>query len=170
MEIVAIRHGETIDNIKSIYQGQQDGQLSAKGITQTKDLRKEIENESFDIVISSDLKRARDTALLVFEGKCEIIYDKRLRERSFGSLEGCAIDNSVDFFAEIDGVEKLSSLRDRVASIVLDISEKYQGQKVAVVSHGITISMMKSICEMKELKEIGIVENCSVNIVKICQE
>ena len=88
VKIVYFVHGTTTDNIEHKSTGWKMGELSEKGIKQSIDLRKQIDIDEIDLVISSDLKRAIDSAKYVFNEEKEIIYDKRIRECNYGELNG----------------------------------------------------------------------------------
>jgi probable phosphoglycerate mutase len=65
--IVLLRHGESIGNLESRWQGQSDFPLTDTGRAQSKALgeRWKKEGEVFDLVITSPLSRARETAEIV---------------------------------------------------------------------------------------------------------
>ncbi|PRP77418.1 hypothetical protein PROFUN_14271 [Planoprotostelium fungivorum] len=89
--ITIIRHGETEDNIRGIIQGQKDTDLNEKGFAQARLVADRIQGERVDLIISSDLKRARDTAKIIHERhpNAEFRIDPRIREKAFGpELEG----------------------------------------------------------------------------------
>ena len=54
------RHGETVDNVNQIMQGQTQGRLTDNGIRQAEALRDEMASATIDAVISSEMKRAVD--------------------------------------------------------------------------------------------------------------
>lgn len=84
-----VRHGETDWNKKSIIQGQSESHLTPLGKNQARKLAKELENVKFDLVISSDLSRCKETAvILASESRLNILTDTALRERKFGRYEG----------------------------------------------------------------------------------
>ncbi|KAJ3834690.1 histidine phosphatase superfamily [Lentinula raphanica] len=91
--IYILRHGETDENRAHIIQGQRDTLLNEAGRRQAalaKDVFKDVD---LDIVFSSDLKRATETAEIIMNGhpnrdKIKLIKEKRLRERCLGKLEG----------------------------------------------------------------------------------
>ena len=56
-----VRHGETVDNVNQIMQGQTQGQLTANGIFQAQEVRDKMASESFAAIIASDLQLASPT-------------------------------------------------------------------------------------------------------------
>ncbi|NDD30605.1 MAG: histidine phosphatase family protein [Proteobacteria bacterium] len=87
LELWLLRHGETDWNSAHRWQGQTDVPLNAAGMKQAGRVAHRLRAERFDAVYSSDLGRARMTALLAYPHGTPI-FDMRLRELSFGKLEG----------------------------------------------------------------------------------
>ncbi|CAH8664727.1 unnamed protein product [Heterobilharzia americana] len=85
--ITLLRHGETTENKNKIIQGHLDTDLSDNGLEQAKSMRIYITQIKPDVVISSDLKRARFTAYEIVDPSV-VEVESRLRERNFGSLTG----------------------------------------------------------------------------------
>jgi broad specificity phosphatase PhoE len=101
-----VRHGQTDWNAKKIIQGQIDIPLNETGESQAKEVAKTFKDITFDLVISSDLLRAKRTAeILTLEHNLAIETTKELRERAFGEMEG---KPSNVFFAYRDLLEALS--------------------------------------------------------------
>ena len=86
MKLYVLRHGETDYNKEGIFQGQNNIDLNEEGIKQAQITAKSLENIFFDKVYVSPLKRAIETAKIVTNNELEI--DDRIKERSFGKLEG----------------------------------------------------------------------------------
>uniref|UniRef100_A0A5K4EX47 Fructose-2,6-bisphosphatase TIGAR n=1 Tax=Schistosoma mansoni TaxID=6183 RepID=A0A5K4EX47_SCHMA len=85
--LTLLRHGETTENKNQVIQGHLDTDLSAVGLEQAKNIRTLINQSKPDIIISSDLKRARYTAYEVTDPSV-VELESRIRERNFGSLTG----------------------------------------------------------------------------------
>ena len=88
VKIIYFVHGTTTDNIEHKATGWNSGILSEKGIEQSIELKKKINLNEIDLVISSDLKRAMDSAEYTFKDLKEILHDKRIRECNYGDLNG----------------------------------------------------------------------------------
>ncbi len=102
---MVVRHGETVANVEHVYQGQSHGELNDKGIVQAYELKEALMGQSLDIIFCSDLKRAVDTAeIIAGDRDVEVVYDKRLRERFLGELQGKKIDDSTKYcdFGDLD--------------------------------------------------------------------
>ena len=89
MEIFVVRHGQTEWNALEKLQGQTDIELNEVGREQAQITGEQIKNENIDLIITSPLKRARETAEIINKNfNAPIIEDKRLMERGYGELEG----------------------------------------------------------------------------------
>ncbi len=88
VKITYFVHGTTTDNLEHKSTGWLPGELSQKGIDQSILLKEQVDINQFDVVFSSDLQRAIDSAKYTFEGIKEIIQDARLRECNYGDYNG----------------------------------------------------------------------------------
>ena len=87
--LIVWRHGNTDWNAGHRVQGQTDVPLNALGRQQAVDAADLLIKMRPDVIVSSDLRRAADTAAaLAALAGLSINYDKRLRERYFGAWQG----------------------------------------------------------------------------------
>jgi broad specificity phosphatase PhoE len=88
---VFLRHGESIGNAESRWQGQSDYALTEKGRLQAQALadRWKSEGMKFDLIIASPLVRAKETAEIVAAAlDANVEFDPILMERHIGQMEG----------------------------------------------------------------------------------
>ncbi len=145
--IYIVRHGETDWNKKGIYQGHADIPLNKLGIAQAKEVRDKLKDIEFDIVFSSPLKRAFETAKIITNK--EIVIDERLIERSNGIMEGRKKEDfpsNINFNSEIDcnkyKIELADDIHNRVKSFFDYLNEKYKKENILVVTHaGVSINI-----------------------------
>ena len=154
-----IRHGETKSNALHIRQGVQiDDYLNTQGILQTERLINIVKHLDLDVLFTSYLKRAEETAALLSNGLPEhvpVLHDFRLRERDFGSLSGKSVEEwdkilpnnrELETLQAYDytgfGGESAAQVRQRAVSCILDIIENYKNQNIGVVSSNGVIRMM----------------------------
>lgn len=136
--IYIVRHGETDWNKEHRVQGHQDIPLNEQGIKDAYVVKEKLKDINFDMVFSSPLQRAYETAKIITDKPVTI--DNRLIERYNGKLEGC---NDVDLLYKVDwndensiyGLERISDLYGRVKSFFDEIKEKYKGKDILVVTH-----------------------------------
>lgn len=101
--LVLARHGLTNWNVEERMQGHQGASLNNLGRAQAHQLAEQLQSEveTIDIVISSDLQRAVETATIVAEFlKIPLQLDLRLRECTFGSLEGLTRQEIISRYGE----------------------------------------------------------------------
>ena len=139
VKIVYFVHGTTLDNENGISTGQADGELSELGKKQAIELKDKINVKDFDVVFTSDLKRAVDSAKLTWkDSKIKIIEDKRLRECDYGDLNQASEDN-VDYSKHIHkkfpSGESLKEVEKRIALFLNEILIKYNGKNIAIIAH-----------------------------------
>lgn len=123
-ELWLVRHGETPASLARTLAGWADVPLTGRGEEQARALRPVLEDERFEGIWSSDLSRAVATARLA---RGEPRQDARLREMSFGSLEGqlwATLDPRIgEALARFEGFaapggETFEDLRARVLSFL----------------------------------------------------
>jgi probable phosphoglycerate mutase len=147
--LIVWRHGNTDWNSGHRVQGQTDVPLNALGRQQAVDAAELLIKMRPGVIVSSDLRRAADTAaaLAALSG-LSITYDQRLRERYFGAWQGLTMaevaerlpDQHARWTAgqEVGGdVESLDDLGKRVAEALLDAAARCgSGGTVVVATHG----------------------------------
>lgn len=93
---VFLRHAESVGNVESRWQGQSDYPLTEKGRAQARALAERWKEEKvhFDLVITSTLARARETAQIATSllDKAQIEFNPILKERHIGEMEGLTIE------------------------------------------------------------------------------
>lgn len=154
--ILAIRHGQTAWNADSRIQGHTDIELDALGLQQAQRLAAALADEPLQAVYSSDLARARQTALPLAErAGLPLRIDSGLRERGFGDFEGLS-------FAQIEqrwpheaarwrrrdpdfgpgGGEVLREFRARIVAAVERLALAHRGECIALVTHGGVLDLL----------------------------
>jgi len=175
-----IRHGETQWNADRRLQGWRDIPLNETGTRQAHLLASILRPPHFDaaidIILSSDLSRAADTARIAAEHfKKPIETFASLRERNYGIYEGkdwAKLENDkgakVDFDAadwKIDQGESLAQFQQRIEQAFMDLAQRYTGKNVLAFSHGGVIDMAwrKASGVGLEVPRPGPILNTSVN-------
>ena len=91
LKIYLFRHGQTTFNRDGIFTGWKDAKLTKLGIKEANIIGKKLKNREINVAIHSGLSRAKNTLkeVLKYHPECKkIIIDKRIIERSYGSLSG----------------------------------------------------------------------------------
>ena len=88
IKIMYFVHGATTDNASKLSSGWKEAMLNDLGKEQSENLGKvsRERGDKFDIMFTSDLKRAIDSSNIAFPD-VEKIRDKRLRECNYGDLD-----------------------------------------------------------------------------------
>jgi len=149
--IYIVRHGQTGMNKARLLQGRRDSQLNEKGIEQAKQLGARFLSLGvrFDLVYSSPLRRAVDTARLIVGNGCEPITDERLLEMDYGPYEGTSLVDPAPevaaFFNDFtncpapEGMEPLSSVIARLGEFMEDVRAACEGRNVLIATHAIAM-------------------------------
>lgn len=94
-EITFLRHGESVGNADGYFQGQSDFPLTQAGLSQAQALAQRWVEEKvkFDMIVSSPLSRARQTAEIIASAlNAPVVLDEMWMERDNGSLAGLKFD------------------------------------------------------------------------------
>lgn len=167
MKLYVVRHGETIWNVENRVQGITDIPLTDKGrldATLQKDFVKSLD---IDVVISSPLDRAIETAKILTDNKLPINTDDRIKERDWGLNEGADIDSvdridcwDVILNTKVQNIESIQDFMYRVSSFLEDIKVRYKDKKVLLVTHSAVIRvihyLLGTIPEDGDLSKINI--------------
>ncbi|MDP2907883.1 MAG: histidine phosphatase family protein [Nanoarchaeota archaeon] len=161
MRLILVRHGRTVENQRRIVQGHIQGTLSKEGVKQAKLLAKRLSDMKIDIIFTSDLKRAKDTAkeIIKLHPEAKLVEDKRLRERSFGIYDGKHKDIVIkkvfqknDFSYRPSKGESFEDVIKRVKSFYKEILKNYAKKTVLVVAHGGILVFFTRLVLDKSLK------------------
>ena len=109
--ILLIRHGQSEWNKLNLFTGFKNIELSEQGIDEANKAGQNFKNLNikFDIVFTSELKRAQETAKIILKnldqwdhlyGEGKIITDFKLNERDYGDLTGLNKKETADKFGE----------------------------------------------------------------------
>jgi broad specificity phosphatase PhoE len=145
--------------------------MNQTGISQVKAAAQAINRDDWDMILTSPLGRARETAAIIGQelGFDEVQELDLLIERSFGEAEGLAYEQWKSRFSNLDeipGGESKSELVARSELLLDTISNRHPGKRILAVSHGALIRTVLSISSANELPRDGErLGNASLNIV-----
>jgi len=149
MRLFIIRHGETVANVENRYLGYTDSPLTALGQRQAEELAERLLLQNPEVIFHSDLPRAISTALPLISRICVPVFsDSRLRELSFGQIEGlnytqamkAYIKDMQEWYKDYEhkappGGETLTAMRTRVYAFLSDLAVM-TFQSAAIFTHG----------------------------------
>ncbi|GAA1606908.1 histidine phosphatase family protein [Kribbella karoonensis] len=149
IELILLRHGESVWNAEDRYQGQQGTGLSARGRDQAKAAAEYLQSFVFDAIVASDLQRVQET-LEPYVGNQDVQVDRRWREIDVGTWSGRTFaevyaeePEVVTAFARGEDVargggETFRQLRTRVAEAIRELTTTTSSgaRRVLVGTHG----------------------------------
>lgn len=155
-----LRHGQTDWNIDFRLQGVTDIPLNETGIGQARLAAEMISAADWDLILTSPLSRARDTAKIVADahGFSDFRVEPLLLERSFGEAEGLGHDEWRAKYADtnsVPGGETLVELEARSWRLLESFVENYSGQRILAVSHGALIRKLLGLVSQGEFPREG---------------
>ncbi|CAK7258712.1 MULTISPECIES: 2,3-bisphosphoglycerate-dependent phosphoglycerate mutase [Shinella] len=173
--LVLVRHGQSEWNLKNLFTGWRDPDLTALGVEEAKTGGKAIAETGikFDVAFTSDLSRAQKTLSLILDeiGQpgLETIRDQALNERDYGDLSGLNKDDARAKWGEEQvhiwrrsydvpppGGESLRDTGARVWPYYLTeiLPRVLRGEKVLVAAHGNSLRSLVMVLDKLSKEEI----------------
>lgn len=145
-----VRHGETEWNLIGKHQGHLDSPLTESGIKQAYALSDSLFGRGIEIIYSSDLGRAVQTAEIIgAKLGLKVNFNHQLRERHLGSIQGFTQKefqrryprewetfDSGDPDYCFSGGESTRQCYERSITCVEELVQRHPGEKILVVAHG----------------------------------
>lgn len=150
VELHLVRHG---DDEKGKLGGWSDNHLTENGRKQIRDLVSSLDDD-YDVLISSDLARARESAMIIGEAlRKDFTFDEGFRETNNGDLKNLTISEFEErypglYFSSLrmdecyPGGESPASFRDRVEKTFTKLLEENRNKKILLVTHGGVITVI----------------------------
>lgn len=178
-----IRHGQTEWNLERRVQGQTESYLTPEGQEQARQVARQLQDLSFDVVYSSSSIRAVETARHILEyHSLPLNTLDALREIHLGSWEGRLQDEIKEDYPDqhamywedpsqfqLPGAETFQQLQHRAVSTVETIAAEQPGKTILIVSHGLFIKSLLAHYEGRHLRDIWQpprMENCCHSIIQ----
>lgn len=162
-----VRHGQTIDNVRQILQGQEQGQLTEEGIRQAEETRDKMKDTPIDVFVASDLKRAVDTCCIIAAPHHkEVETSPLIRERDWGDFTGKYIPDLADAKWP-DNVESIERMKSRARNFLTWLKAAYPDKTVLAVGHGIINKAIQSVYLNKPMNEIPKMTNAEVRVLML---
>jgi uncharacterized phosphatase len=160
-----LRHGQTNWNIDFRLQGVTDIPLNETGIEQARIAGEVLAQaattgDTWDLILSSPLSRARDTAVMVGQaiGIPGVSIEDLLLERSFGEAEGLSHEEWKAKYSDtnhVPGGETLEQLEARAWVLLQRLLDHHEGKRVLTVSHGALIRTLLRLVSEGEFPREG---------------
>ena len=162
------RHGETNWNIENRIKGQLEDlktKFTKRGDKQINKISNLIKDNNVEAIFTSDLYRTKETSKRINKDlKLPLYYYKKFRGLNMGVFQGKSmtefLNNNevkkafIDYNYIIPGGESINQLNERYIDGLNVISDNYNYEKVAIISHGAAISNIKSKISKKTYEDI----------------
>ncbi len=185
-KLYLIRHGQSAGNVEGTFGGHSPTPLSDLGKKQALITAEALSKEKIDVVYSSDLLRAVQTAEPLAEKLgLEVNKTKAFRERNVGVLEGLTFQESKqkfpkDYYAlinrninhKITGGESYRHLLKRGTNALKEIFSIHKGEKIVIFSHTgaicyLTLYLIGAINRRTKQTPWLVTSNCGINRFEI---
>lgn len=186
-KLILVRHAEAEGNILRRFHGVTDSGVTENGYRQLEKLASRIKDDHIDILFSSDLIRAYETAKAISKVKnLDINVVECLREIDGGEWEDKTWNelelNWYDTFKhweesphllEIPGGESMVHFQKRVVACVDELINNNKEKNICIVTHGTVIKVL--LChyygkELCDLEDITWHDNTSISVVEVIDE
>ena len=142
IQIVFETHSISEDNERGIATGWNHGQLSEKGRMLAKELGARRRNDGIQVIFTSDLRRAIETAEIALgDSSIPILHDWRLRECDYGNQNGRLSTSDLHrarrhhLDEPYPGGETWRQAINRVGHFLEDLPLRWEGSRVLVIGH-----------------------------------
>lgn len=177
--IYLVRHGESEGNLEGRFMGHSDCGLSQTGRRQAENIAEFFKDTPIDVIVSSDLKRAVNTALPTARAHdLKPETDPAFREIFAGAWEGMSFGEIAENYPmeyacwtgrfdklQMPGGESSRELSRRVFDALQRTAEKYEGKTVVIVTHATPIQMLRlriAGLDLDRARSFPLVANASV--------
>ncbi|MBT2582185.1 histidine phosphatase family protein [Planococcus sp. ISL-109] len=137
--ICLIRHGETEWNKLGRIQGTTDVPLNERGISQAQACGVHLLAEEWDVIVTSPLERARQTAAIINENLgLPLVEMAEFQEKHFGKAEGLTAQERYGLYPDKNypDQEQVDMFRRRLVSGLTQLNEQFGDKRILVVAHG----------------------------------
>jgi len=160
VEIILVRHGETNWNSAEIFRGRADVPLNDIGVEQAERLGDYLSGEKIDVIYSSPLQRAVQTAGAIARRQdLDVNTVVNLTDIDYGQWQGLSSDEVADRYPElyqdwldtpeqvrIPGGESLEDVRCRAMPFLEDAVARCGEGRIVLVSHRVVNKVL--ICAL----------------------
>lgn len=129
-----------------------------------------LQEETWDIIISSPLIRAQETAneIATAVGLQSILLDERFVERNFGEASGKPVAAVRELIAEgkVEGMERDEEIVARCFAALEDVATTHFGKRIIIVAHSHAIKAILHAIEPDEITFKTPLKNACISYVK----
>lgn len=158
MHLFVVRHGETQANAQGRYQGSLVVPLNENGILQARNLREKLPGH-IDLVVASPLRRAQQTAQIIFADDVLAIRTlEAFRERSVGVFEGLTQHEARERYPDLwaQNITRQWALGPTEGESIVDVVERVRAglnvllddephRVIVLVAHGFVAKTIRAL-------------------------
>ena len=173
--LVLVRHGQSEWNLKNLFTGWKDVDLTEVGIAEARTAGRQLKAQGigFDIGFTSALKRAQDTVTIMLDemglAGIPVVENLALNERNYGELSGLNKDDARERWSEEQvhiwrrsydvappGGESLRDTAARVLPYYIEeiLPRVLRGERVLVTAHGNSLRALVMVLDRLGPREI----------------
>jgi 2,3-bisphosphoglycerate-dependent phosphoglycerate mutase len=173
--LVLVRHGQSEWNLKNLFTGWKDVDLTEAGIAEARTAGRQLKAQGigFDIGFTSALKRAQDTMTIMLHemglAGIPVVENPALNERDYGELSGLNKDDARERWSEEQvhiwrrsydvappGGESLRDTAARVLPYYIEeiLPRVLRGERVLVTAHGNSLRALVMVLDRLGPREI----------------
>ena len=180
--LIFVRHAEAEGNVKRIFHGWYNSNLTERGEEQAKLVAERLKDVNIDVLYSSVLNRTFKTASYIAEQKkLPIITSANLKEINGGDWEDVKWTEIAKRWPEVHDIwenkpgklqmpngESMVNFQQRVLKEVYRIIKENEGKTICIVTHGTVIKALQckfSEMSLEEMQNVPWCENTAVTFV-----
>ena len=170
--LILVRHGQSVANAEKIFSGQGDYALTEEGLLQAELAADYLEKtEKIDVIYSSDLQRAYNTALATAKRfGLEVNKDPALREFNLGDWVGKTREQVEKEYPDVWSAK--GSLRhypngeytpdafERSVNAIVKIAQRHEGKCVMIAAHSGVVRSFAAFSNSISKYELGKQPDC----------
>lgn len=178
--LILIRHAEAQGNFERVFHGHTDSDITEKGKAQLEALKQRFKETEYDIIYTSDLRRAMKTAQAINTKKMPVFTDEALREINGGEWENVPFKELLEKYPlefnqwdktphllQMPNGESLKDFAVRAVNAINKIISENKGKTICVVTHGTVIRVFLGYVYGFSLEDIVKVEWCDNTAISI---
>ncbi len=170
-----MRHGESSKNVKNIVSSDPaSNNLTARGHEEAHATAQELKKEKITKIYASPFMRTKETALGVAKElglpESAIIFDERLREITFGELDGKPFEEFIayreahllTFLERLPGGESYADVKRRFGEFLYEVEARDSNERILIVTHSVGLESLAALArgaDMPEFKRIVYASN-----------
>jgi broad specificity phosphatase PhoE len=156
-EIYCVRHGQSIHNQQQTIAGQLDSELTPLGFEDARSVAAALGRRDFDIVYSSDLLRARQTAETIMNAlqfSSPLRHSRLIRELDYGRFTEKSVEETFKVLnyklvpdQRYPEGESFNDMQARVRQFLAELLDESAGLRILVAAHAGSIRLMAMLLD-----------------------